>query len=95
MTKEEYRDALEQLGVSVGYEPKFERRAADPTNSSYGWRRSVSEVLGISVRQSIRYATGETEIPEKIAKLIDLLLKQKDDRLSPKEKELLSVLHRI
>jgi len=54
MTKEQYREALKTLGLSV--------------YASGDW-------LGISMRQSQRYASGEAPIPQVVANLLDCFLR--------------------
>jgi hypothetical protein len=40
----------------------------------------MAEIIGVSLRQSMRYASGENPVSEPVAKLIDYLLKTEKGR---------------
>ena len=55
-------------------EPEEFRRALDRLGINIS---AAGEVLGVSKRQALRYGTGDTEVPEAVAKLLRIAIRRK------------------
>ena len=63
MTSEEFKEAGQAFQLRI-------------TGKTWGWQSTIAHQIGRSVRTVNRYANGNSEIPEPVARLIGRLLNE-------------------